>query len=472
MAALQRRSPGNAQNMQSIRSGISTNSRSLLPVVQPGATTKPVATPTNVATGSQASNLANKYNKAVNPTGTLSGEALNNAATTFLQKKTASLQPTQAELARGNFAQFGPGITADQYASQATSLSAIQNFSGQLTGQMNSFAAVGPAPKGAGSVTPESYKAFQQDIALEEMFGMLGSGSAANIRFAQSQTGAPIEKLIAAENKRLGTRQEANLDQPAFAYSPTDAQRLAGASTIREKAAALAGMGSGQQNLYNREGDFLFTSNYQTTIPVGTRGAGNKTYGLIQITPEQQKAEVAYRQELDTKALASKGISTAPLTQAFGTAIAQTGGKKVRLNNALPTTNTQAKPVTGLQSANNLSNLTTVALPKGDPGADYQKEFIAMTGVDIFNKPLNAPKIVKPIKDITGISQGFAPTESYSNFLGNLTQYGANPKSALAGTRYADLYSPISPGSTTLVLNSLGKSIPKALDINVKLRNR
>lgn len=466
MASLQRRSPANSQNMQSIKAGISTNTRSMLPI-QPSGTTNEVPTPTNVAAGNQASNYAKKYPNAVNPTGVLTGDKLTAAATSSLAARTAYLQPTQADLAKGNFAQFGSGITADQYASQATSLSAIQNISGQLTGSMNSFAAVGPAPGGRGSVTPESYRAFQQDIQLEEMFGMLGSGSAANIRLAQAQTGAPIGKLIAAENKRLGTRQEANLDQPAFTYSPTDAMRLAAATTVREKAAALAGMGSGQQNLYNREGDFLYTSNYQTSIPVGERGVGNKTYGLVDITIDQQKAEVAYKLKQETKQLADMGISTALLTEAFGTPIAQSGGRaKATLNTPLPTQDT---PTRSNKAVNDLSNLTVVALPKGDPGADWQKEFIAVTGVDIFNKPLNAPKTVRPIKDLSLAVQGKA-SEFYPTFLGNLTQYGANPRSSLAGTRYADLYSPISPGSKTLVLNSFGKSIPQAAQLSIRIK--
>lgn len=395
-----------------------------------------------------------------------------------LAKRTAYLQPTAQELAKGNFAQFGANITPEQYASQRTSLSAAQTI-GRITGVQ--ISASSPAPGGKGSVTPETFKAFQQDIALEEMFGMFGSGSAANIRLAQAQTGADIGKLIAAENKVLGIRQNANLNQPAFQYSPTDAARVAAAKAtgdIRAIVQAIESVGGGQQNLYNAEGEFLYTTNYQTSIPDAQ--AGRKTYGLIDITPAQQIQQVAQQKASEEQLLAAKGISTAPL-ESFNNV------KIGAFSNATPTTiatlpSAESFAQRNAQIANTVTSIKNPGIiqtqiitpPSVNAGAQYQKDFVALTGYDVFNTPTNIPKTVKPIKDLSLAVQGKS-SEYYPEFLGKLTLPGSNPKSSLAGQRFADLYEPVSPGSKTLKLTSSGSSfastisnLNKGINISIK----
>jgi hypothetical protein len=443
---------------------------------------KTITSPYFTSTPAQKVSLqgyADKYNIAARlPSGSTSTEILT-AAQSDLVRRTAYLQPTAQELAKGNFAQFGANITAEQYASQRTSLSAVQVI-GRQTGVQT--AASSPAPGGKGSVTPETFKAFTQDIALEEMFGMLGSGSAANIRLAQAQTGADIGKLIAAENKALGIRQNANLNQPAFQYSPTDASRIAAAKAtgdVRAIVKAIESVGGGQQNLYNAEGEFLYTTNYQTSIPDPI--AGRKTSGLIEITPAQQKQAVAQTKARETELLAAKGIDVAPLTSfndvkigAFSTA-APTTTAKLPSAESLAERNTRvANTITSVQNPGIIE--TQVVGFGADAGSQYRKDFVALTGYDIFNTPTNIPKTVKPIKDLSLAVQGKS-SEYYPEFLGKLTLPGSNPNSSLAGQRFADLYEPVSPGSKTLKLTSSGSSFASTISnlnkgINVSIKKK
>lgn len=464
--ALIRRSPSNRTTVSPATTGQAGISKTI---------TSPYFTGTPAQTVS-LQGYATKYNIASRlPTGSTSDQILS-AAQSDLVRRTAYLQPTAQELSKGNFGQFGANITVEQYGSQRTSLSAVQAI-GKAQGIQT--AASSPAPGGKGSVTPETFKAFQQDIALEEMFGILGSGSAGNIRLAQAQTGAPIGKLIAAENKALGIRQNANLNQPAFQYSPTEAARLASATTLAEKVQIISGLGSGQQNLYNAEGDFLYTTNYMTTIQ--DPKAGRKTFGLIEINPKQQKLEVAQTKARETELLAAKDISTDPLTSfndvkigAFSTA-APTGITKLPSAESLAERNTQiANTVTSIKNPGIIE--TQIVGFGADAGSQYRKDFVALTGYDIFNTPTNIPKTVKPIKDLSLAVQG-KPSEYYPEFLGKLTLPGSNPKSSLAGQRFADLYEPVSPGSKTLKLTSSGSSFASTISnlnkgINVSIKKK
>lgn len=190
-----------------------------------------------------------------------------------LAKRTMYLQPTAQELTRAQFGQFGTGITSEQYISQTTSLSAA-TYIGQQTGVQT-----------AASDPRKDFAQFRRDIELEEMFGMWGSGSAANIRLAQAQTGAPIEKLIAAENKRLGIRQEQAVGKAAFQY---------------------------QNRLFDKEGNLVSSTNVPTSAavqsPVSIRsgvagqgitnvsiisGPGAASYGAPSVSPTIAPAAAA-----------------------------------------------------------------------------------------------------------------------------------------------------------------------------------
>ena len=313
-----------------------------------------------------------------------------------LAKTTAYLQPTSADLAKGQFGAVTGGITGsitlEQYKSQRTSLSATQAIGAQLGIKT---AASSPAPGGKGSVTPQTFAAFQQDIQLEEMFGILGSGSAANIRLAAAQTGASIPSLIALENKTLGIRQ-VGAGKAAFSY---------GGST------------------FDVEGN-LFVEPTKTGSVAGFADLSKEAAVISsQITPSG---------------------GTTNLTQVQnGIAIGSSTVKPTL--NAPKATNV---PVTGIAT-------TVVAPPSINAGAQYRSDFVKTTGVDIF-KPLIAPTTVKAIKDITGISEGKAPTLRLPDFMGKLTAPGELKGGAFEGVRYADLYEPTSAGSSTFKLTSAG----------------
>lgn len=316
-----------------------------------------------------------------------------------LAKRTAYLQPTAADLAKGQFSAATGGIagsiTFEQYKSQTTSLSALQAIS-QQTG-VKVFAS-SPAPGGKGSVTDESFAQFRKDIELEEMFGMLGSGSAANIRLAAAQTGTPIEKLISLENKRLGIRQSAP-GKAAFQY---------------------------QGKQYDVEGNLVATT------------PGKITGGVTSIPDLSAEASVVSAQ------VKAASPTTAPT---------EFQGIKIGENLAKPVLN--APKISSTSTAGIAT--TVVALPSANAGAQYRSDFVKATGVDIF-KPLIAPKEVRAIKDITGISEGKAPTLLYPDFLGKLTAPGELKGGKFEGLRYADLYEPVSAGSTTLKLTSAGQA--------------
>lgn len=316
-----------------------------------------------------------------------------------LAKRTAYLQPTAAGLAKGQFDQFGSDITFEEYVSQRTDLSSLQAISKQRG--LKLFAA-NPAPGGAGSVTPETFAAFRQDIELEESFGMMGSGSAGNIRLASQLTGVAIEKIVAFENKYLGIRQ----------VGPNKAAFQLGGKT------------------FDVEGNLF---GYVE---------GRKVSSVPDLS--QEAAPIA-------KALKPTG-GTANLTQAFGIQVGETF-KTPTLNAPLPKVSTPIAPKT----TSGTIQTTVVAPPQVNAGAQYRADFVKATGVDIF-KPLIAPTTVKPFKDITGISQGQAPKLVYPDFLGKLTAPGELKGGKFEGLRYADLYEPSAPGSTTLKLSSAGQA--------------
>lgn len=353
---------------------------------------------------------ADKYNIAARlPAGSTSDQILA-AARTSLNQRTQYLQPTAAELAKGNFTQFGAGITPEQYASQATSLSAVQSIGRRLGIQTAATGPVGISFVGGArqiSNTPEQYAKFQQDIELEEMFGMLGSGSAGNIRLAAAQTGASIPKLIAAENKRLGIRQGIPEGNPAFQY---------------------------QRKLYDVEGNLVGGAE------------GYRVTGTVDLSKEA--APVA-------AALKPTGIYN-NITSFNDIKIGEPSTGPAKLSIPLPTKTVESiTPFKTPGVSTGTIETTTVALPAGNAGAQYRSDFVKATGVDIF-KPLIAPKEVRAIKDITGISEGKAPTLFYPDFLGKLTAPGELKGGKFEGVRYADLYEPAAPGSTTLKLTSAG----------------
>lgn len=328
-----------------------------------------------------------------------------------LAKQTAYLQPKAADLAKGQFGAVTGGVTGsitlEQYKSQRTSLSAATAIGSQLGIKT---AAVGPAPGGKGSVTDETFQAFQKDIQLEEMFGMLGSGSAANIRLAAAQTGASIPSLIALENKTLGIRQ-VGAGKAAFQYSgqvfdvegnlfvePTKTSSVTGFANLSQEATAVAAA------LKPSGGDTNLTSFNNITI------GQNLTKATLNVPIAAQSSFTESNAKI-------------------------------------------ANTVTSIKNPGVIQ--TQVVSPGADAGAQYQKDFVKATGVDIF-KPLIAPTTVRAITDITGISQGKAPTLRYADFLGKLTAPGELKGGKLEGVRYADLYEPVSAGSSTLKLTSAG----------------
>jgi hypothetical protein len=341
---------------------------------------------------------------------------------TDLAKRTAYLQPTTADLAKGQFGAVTGGVTGsitlEQYQSQRTSLSATQTIGKQMGIQT---AAVGPAPGGKGSVTPESFAAFRKDIELEEMFGMLGSGSAANIRLAAAQTGASITSLIALENKALGIRQETPIGKAAFQYQGVQ---------------------------YDKEGN----------VVTSTAKAGQTTGQVAGIVDLSAQSKVVSAQ------IKPSG-GTTNLTEFQGIKI------ESATTTVKPTLNAPSSTV--VPSTGGIAT-TTVALPSTNAGAQYKIDFVAKTGVDIY-KPLIAPTTVKAIKDITGISQGKAPTLVLPDFMGKLTAPGELKGGKFEGVRYADLYQPVSPGATTFKLTAGGTAfrnlqIKGTPSINVRLR--
>jgi hypothetical protein len=333
-----------------------------------------------------------------------------------LAKRTAYLQPTAADLAKGQFGTVTGGITGsitlEQYQSQRTSLSAIQAIGRQLGIQT---AASNPAPGGKGSVTPETFAAFRKDIQLEEMFGMLGSGSAANIRLASAQTGTPIEKLIALENKVLGIRQ-VGPGKAAFEY-----------------------LGK----LFDVEGNVFIDSTKSGSVT-----------GFVDLSKEAS-------------------VISSQITPSGGTT------DLTQVKNGIAIGSSTIKPTLNAPIASNISTSKTietvvVAPPSANAGAQYRTDFVKATGVDIF-KPLIAPTTVKAIKDITGISEGKAPTLRLPDFMGKLTAPGELKGGKFEGVRYADLYQPVSAGSSTFKLTSAGTAfrnlqIKGTPSINVRLR--
>jgi len=214
-----------------------------------------------------------------------------------LAKRTAYLQPKAADLAKGNFAQFGQGITSQQYASQATSLSAAISIGAQTGVKVS---AASPAPRGKGSVTPESFSQFRRDIELEEMFGMFGSGSAANIRLAQAQTGAPTEKLIAAENKRLGMRQEQPIGKAAFQY--------------QGKTFDVEGNLVGQAETPSK-GLPTITAPSTATVTRGEAGAGVSKVGIVRgYTPSEADMKIVEDIKIVQQATAPSAVKTLDVT--------------------------------------------------------------------------------------------------------------------------------------------------------------
>lgn len=415
MAALIRRSPANRTTVSPYGvSGSATLSKSVSNPYYTGSPQQQVS----------LTNYANKYNIAARLAPGATQQQVLTAAQANLNQRTAYLQPTSQDLAKGNFGQFGPDITPEEYKSQRTSLSAVQSIGKALGIQTAATGPVGVSfVNGYRQITntPEIYAKFQQDIELEEMFGMLGSGSAGNIRLAAALTGAPIPKLIAAENKVLGIRQTKLIGKPAFQY---------------------------QRKLYDVEGNLVG----------GVEGF--KVQGSVDLSKEA--APVA-------QALKPSG-GTDNLTSAFGVQVGETF-RTPTLNAPLPKVSTPVAPKT----TSGTIQTTVVALPEGNAGAQYRADFVKATGVDIF-KPLIAPKEVRAIKDITGISQGKAPTLFYPDFLGKLTAPGELKGGKFEGVRYADLYEPKSPGSTTLKLTSAGEAF-RALQIkgtpmiNVRINN-
>jgi hypothetical protein len=403
--ALIRKSPSNRTTVSPATSGQAGISKQVdSPYVTP--------TPGQVA---YLQAYADKYKIAKRlPAGSTSDQIIT-AAKANLVSRTSYLQPTTADLAKGQFGAATGGATGsislEQYKSQKTSLSAATAIGKQLGIKT---AASSPAPGGAGSVTPQTFAAFQKDIQLEEMFGMLGSGSAANIRLAAAQTGASIPSLIALENKTLGIRQ-VGAGKAAFSYDGSTFDVEGNLFVEPTKTGSVAGIA-----------DF---SQEATTVAADLKPSGG----------------------------------TSDLTQFAN-------GIKIGSNTMKPTLNepkiTNAS-VTGIA--------TTVVAPSGtDAGSQYRSDFVKATGVDIF-KPLIAPTTVKAIKDITGISQGKAPTLQYADFLGKLTAPGGLAGGKFEGVRYADLYEPVSAGSSTLKLTSAGTAfrnlqIKGTPGINLKLR--
>lgn len=157
------------------------------------------------------------YNSSVkvsapNPYQTVTTDGKRAPITQQMLKRTAYLQPTTVDMAKGNFGTQGSAITYEVYASQATSLSAASTIGAQL-----GIKTAAQSPLGG----PEQFRQYTKEIQLEAMFGMTGSGSAANIRLAAAQTGASIPSLITFENERLGIRQELSLGKAAFSYDGT-----------------------------------------------------------------------------------------------------------------------------------------------------------------------------------------------------------------------------------------------------------
>jgi hypothetical protein len=324
---------------------------------------------------------------------------------TELQKKTAYLQPTAADLAKGNFT---AGMSQTAFSSQTTSLSALQSFEKDLGTQL--FAS-GPAPGGKGSVTTESFAKFREDIQIEESFGMLGSGAAGNIRLAVALTGQGTPETIAMMNKEYGIRQEAEIGQAAFTYK---GQQF-------DKEANLVGVDKARGNI-QLEGPqaFAFSQSLQA--------------GAEQIAAELQPSG-----------------GTTDLTQFQN-------GVRIGFNTTAATTIKPLNPAQPIAPPGAIKSVTVGLPDTGNAGAQYRSDFIKATGVDVFNKPLITPTTVRAVKDITGISEGKAPTLQYADFLGKLTPQGSSKSNPLAGVRYADLYQPVSPGSSMLKLTSAGTS--------------
>lgn len=447
--ALIRRSPSNRSTVSPYAtSGQATLNQSVSNPYYTGSTQQQVS----------LQNYATKYKVAQTLPANATQEQILTKAQQSLTSRTSYLQPTTGELAKGQFGQFGSDITYEEYVSQRTSLSAIQSIGKQLGIQTAASGPVGVSFTGGVrqvTNTPEQYAKFQQDIQLEEMFGMMGSGSAGNIRLATALTGAPTEKLISYENKYLGIRQEQPVGKAAFSYSGQtfDVQgNLVGSDSVRGK--------------------------IQLEGPKATEFMASLATEATQVAAELKPSG-----------------GTVNLTEAFGIKVGENLTKATPVT-ALPTNIIPAPAVTasdyisgrvesvrtlgetaGPQQAfaKNTGIETTVVPISGiDAGAQYRKDFIAQTGVDIW-KPLIAPKEVRAIKDITGISQGKEPTLFYPDFLGKLTAPGELKGGKLEGVRYADLYQPKSPGSTTLVLSQAGQAfrnlqIKGTPSINVRLR--